>query len=156
MAPHAGLRTGLLYAAALLMATPAFGQQAAQGDTARAPQADVTPGTAGQQVAIDPQTGRLRAVTPEEARALVAALTSSLSQSDAGLVPVRLPNGVVTLDLDGRFESAAMAKLAADGSIDAECVTSVEELKHFLGLDTPAAGQDHKTTTPKTPVLEER
>jgi hypothetical protein len=142
MAPRARHHAKLLYAALLLAVTPAFAQQGGQRDDhAAAAQADASAGAAGQKAAVDPQTGRLRPITPEEARELVAGLTASLSQSDQGLTAVRLPNGALVLDLQGRFESAMLARIGADGKVDAECVTSVDEAKHFLGVsaDVPAA-----------------
>lgn len=140
MAPRARTTIGLLYAATLMAATPAFAQQAA-------PQAD------GQKAAVD-ANGRLREVTPEEARQLVAGLTSSLSHSDAGLTQIRLANGARMVDLDGRFESAMLAKLGADGTADTECVTNVEEAEAFLL--SPAPDATHPAHAPTAPVLEER
>lgn len=141
MAPHARTRTALLYAAALLVATPALAQH---GGSNAAPQA-----ADGQKAAVD-ANGRIRPITPEEARALIESLAPSLSQSDAGLTRAVLPNGAVAVDLEGRFESATLAKVGADGKVEAECVTTEAEATQFLGL-TPA-------TTPGTPApaLEER
>lgn len=132
-------RTAIFYAAALAVASPAMAQHAANN---AAPQAD------GQKVATD-GNGRVRAITPEEAAALVEAVAPALSQSDAGLTPVRLANGTLVLDLEGRFEAATLAKIGPDGAVEAECVTTVDEAKAFLLRDTPAA-------TPAAPVLEER
>ncbi|MFN7915601.1 MAG: hypothetical protein U0Q55_09715 [Vicinamibacterales bacterium] len=132
-------RTAIFYAAALAVASPALAQQAANN---AAPQAD------GQKVATD-ANGRIRAITPEEAQALIEAVAPSISQSGDGLTPVRLPNGMLQLDLQGRFEAATLATIGPDGTVAAECVTSVDEAKAFLGLAEP-------TPAVATPVLEER
>ncbi len=146
MAPRARTTIGLLYAATLMAATPAFAQQAAT-------HSDVVTQADGQKAAVD-ANGRLREVTPEEARQLVAGLTSSLSHADAGLTQVRLANGARMVDLDGRFESAMLAKLGADGAADTECVTNVDEAEAFL-LGTPPDAT-LPTHAPTALVLEER
>jgi hypothetical protein len=114
---------------ALVAAGPSYAQQVAvDSPLATLPAA----AEAGQRAAIDPQTGRLRGLTPEEARSLVESLIGSLNQSDTGLVPVVLPNGARAVDLQGRFEAASLAKVDVDGTIATECVTTKEEADHFL------------------------
>ena len=154
MAPR--FATGMLCAATLLAGVPAFAQHAAQNDaTSAAKAADLSDVSAGQKAAVD-QTGKLRELTPSEARELVASLLGPLSQSDAGLTAVRLPNGVLALDLDGRFESATLAKIAADGTVQAECVTSVDEAEQFLGLKPGGTATEAPAIADNAPVLEER
>lgn len=133
-------RTAIFYAAALAVASPAMAQHAANN---AAPQA-----ADGQKAAVD-ANGRIRAITPEEAAALVEALGPSLSQSGDGLTPVRLANGILQLDLQGRFEAATLATIGPDGTVAAECVTTVDEAKAFLGIETSAP-------VAVAPVLEER
>ena len=142
-------RLTTLYSATLLAlivlsaATPAFAQSAAidQGIGAQ------TVGNA-QKAAIDPATGRLRGITPEEARALIASVSRQLSQSDEGLTIVYHPNGLVSIDLEDRFQSAVLVRVEPDGTLRAQCVTTVEEAEQFL------AG---KLSAPVKPVaLEEK
>lgn len=143
MAPYARTRTALLYAAALLVAAPALAQNGASNAT---PQS-----VDGQKAAVD-ANGRIRPITPDEARALIESVAPSLSQSDAGLTRTVLPNGAVAVDLDGRFESATLATIGPDGNVEAECVTTEAEASRFLGLTTATT----VTTLPATPALEER
>src|SRR5262245_13171421 len=70
---------------------------------------------AGQTVAIDRQTGKLRPPTPEEARNLAERLTNFLNRSDQGLTIVTHPNGTQSVDLQGRFQSVALARINSDG-----------------------------------------
>lgn len=139
-----------LQLAALVAAAPLHAQQAAVD---RAPAvATQSVVEAGQRVGIDSETGGLRALSAEEARVLVESLIGTLDQSDAGLAPAFLPSGARIVNLDGRFEAAALAKIGPDGKVVTECVTTKEEAERFL-TDTP------KTTpaaTPAGPVLEER
>ena len=82
---------------------------------------------AGQTVAIDRQTGRLRQPTPEEARALAAGLKAMLNRSTDGLTVVQHANGAKSVDLQGRFQSISVAKVDSDGKVAERCVTSLRE-----------------------------
>ena len=67
----------------------------------------------------DPVTGELTAAPDQSASPLQApaiSLSRSLSRSSDGLVQVQTGDGV-KVDLQGRFMSARVATLAADGSI---------------------------------------
>jgi hypothetical protein len=92
---------------------------------------------AGQSVAVDRQTGKLRPPTPDEARQLSAALKNYLNRSDQGLVVATHPNGVQSVDLQGRFQSVSLAKINADGSASEKCVTSMGEAQDFF-ISSPA------------------
>jgi len=126
------LRTTWLLLALLVAAAPAFAQTAAT---------DPVPDTiaaAAQKAAIDPATGRLRGITPEEARALIESVSRELSQSDEGLTLVYHPNGMVSIDLEDRFQSAALVRVEPDGTLRAQCVTTMEEAVRFLSGQLPA------------------
>ena len=107
---------------------------------------------AGQTVAIDRQTGKLRPPTPDEARKLAEGLKNFLSRSDQGLTIVTHPNGTQSVDLQGRFQSVTLAKINRDGSTSERCVTSMREARAFLapstGKQTPPASS---ATTKQAP-----
>src|ERR1041385_724634 len=65
---------------------------------------------AGQSVAVDPQTGKLRPPTPEAARQWGLALKKYLNRSSQGLIVKTHPNGTQSVDLQGRFQSVSLAK----------------------------------------------
>lgn len=135
-----------LQLAALVAATPLSAQQAAIDPASTASAVE-----AGQRVGIDAETGTLRGLSADEARALIDGLIGSLQQTDAGLVPAVLPNGARLVNLDGRFEAAALAKSGADGKVVTECVTTKDEAERFL--TTPTAPVP---VTPAAPALEEK
>lgn len=90
--------------------TPDPGAHAAGRALAAAPQTTAAEG--GRMVAIDPETGQLGAPTPEQIQALRPALERAVeSRTDEGLKETRLPDGTVILDLDGRFQEHAMARV---------------------------------------------
>ena len=109
-------------------ATAAFAQHVAKGHNSD------DPGTAGQQAAVDPKTGKLRAPTPEEMQVLTAPLVKN--ESSEGLVQKTLPSGAVAIDLEGRFETSMLAKKEADGSISRACVTNAKQAEAFLKSET--------------------
>jgi len=77
---------------------------------------------AGRKVAIDRKTGKLRQPTPEESRALGAALKNLVNRSGEGLTVVERSNGTKSVDLKGRFQSATVVTRNADGSMSEKCV----------------------------------
>jgi hypothetical protein len=98
---------------------------------------------AGQTVAIDRQTGRLRQPTPEEARALAAGLKAMLNRSTEGLTVVQHANGAKSVDLQGRFQSITVAKVDSDGKVAERCVTNQREAAAFV---SGAATSTRKTS----------
>ena len=80
-------------------------------------------------VFIDKTTGRVtRTPTAEQRAAMQAKVANLLSRSDEGLVDVTLPGGAVLRDLQGRFMSATIVRIAPDGSQHLECTTGLPEV----------------------------
>ena len=91
---------------------------------------------AGQQVHIDPQTGRLRQPTPQEAAALAASLEQQFGKNVDGITVTYLPNGAVAAKLDDSFMEAITVTRGADGTL---------KFGHTTGLDK--AAQEVKAET---------
>jgi hypothetical protein len=72
-------------------------------------------GTAGMIVAIDPESGVLVPPTAEQVRTLTAAERTGLMRTSEGLTQVRLPNGAVMVDLQGRFMEYGVVQLDPAG-----------------------------------------
>lgn len=102
---------------------------------------------AGQSVAIDRKTGKLRPPTPEEARKLAEGLKNLLSRSDRGLTIVTHRNGAQSVDLQGRFQSVTLAKINRDGSTSEKCVTGMREARAFLA---PATSKRKPSASPSS------
>ena len=90
---------------------------------------------AGQEVEVDSQTGQIRELTPEEARKLAAGLKQIVNQSTEGLVQVKNPDGSVSMDLEGRFQNVAVARVNTDGSVTQSCVDNPQAAGAFFGID---------------------
>jgi hypothetical protein len=90
---------------------------------------------AGQNVQVDPQTGQMKELTPEEARKMAAGLRQMINQSSDGLVQVQHPDGSVSMDLEGRFQNVTVARVNKDGTVSQSCVNSPEAAGAFFGID---------------------
>ncbi len=125
------LRIYLVPILALLIISPGWAQSKSKA---------ASPGTAkvaGMQVAIDPQTGRLRQPTPEERQALAKALGRSLNRSTQGLTVTRFSNGMQRVDLQGRFQSTSVATVDAQGKVNYRCITTPAEAKAMARIPAP-------------------
>jgi hypothetical protein len=146
---------------ALLLYAPAQAARSAHrthkhGPTAASPAKPVAPsvvaapatpiGAAGMIVAIDPETGALVAPTAEQARTLTAAERTGLMRTSEGLAEVRMPDGSVMLDLQGRFMEYSVVQLDPTGHPHFLCVNDEIALRALLARCARAS----------TPACEER
>jgi hypothetical protein len=110
----------------------AYGQHSGKGSSKDKDGNDeeTTVNSSGQQAAVDAKSGKLRQPTAEE----VKQLTESMATNDSveGLTPATTPDGGIMVDLQGRFQSVAIAKKNPDGSIAQACVESSEQAEAFL------------------------
>ena len=95
----------------------------------------VTVRVAGQDVQVDPQTGQMQELTPEEAQKMAAGLKQMVNQSSDGLVQVKHPDGSVSMDLEGHFQNVTVARVNKDGSVTQSCVDNPEAAGAFFGID---------------------
>lgn len=102
-------------------------------ETSSAVQPDGLPvGAAAMRVAIDPETGALVIAPISADKALSPTVANMLSRSSEGLVEVHHPDGHVSVDLQGRFQSVSLARLNAAGEVEATCVENAEQGENFL------------------------
>jgi hypothetical protein len=92
---------------------------------------------AGMLVAIDPETGGLVPPTADQVRRLTAVERTGLMRTAEGLTEVRLPDGSVMMDLQGRFMEFSLARLDRAGCPHFLCVSDEAELRTFLARRTP-------------------
>ena len=101
---------------------------------------------AGQDVQVDSQTGQIKPLTPEEATRLAASLKRMLNKSTEGLVEEHNHDGSVSVDLQGRFQHVAVARVNQDGSVSQSCVDNPKAAANFFGIDP-------KLLEPEQPTL---
>lgn len=104
----------------------------------------VTVKVAGQEVQVDSQSGQMKELTPEQARKLAAGLHQMVNKSTDGLVQVRHADGSVSTDLEGRFQSVAVARVNKDGDVTQSCVDSPQTAGAFFGIDPNLIEQPNK------------
>jgi hypothetical protein len=111
----------------------------------------VTVKVGGHDVQVDTQTGQIKPLSPQEAQQLAEGLKKMLNRSTEGLVPVRQADGSVYIDLQGRFQNVAVARVNPDGSIEQSCVDNPEAAAKFFGIDPQLVGAP-QTNQPAKPV----
>ena len=104
------------------------------------------PASAGMVVGIDPLTGRIGMPTPEQLAELAALSPPALRTSGEGLVEVHHPDGSVSIDLEGRFQEYAVARIAPDGKPVFQCVNDRQALRRALlaPVTTPAPAAEDR------------
>ncbi len=108
---------------------------AAKATTSDTAKKFVTVKVAGRDVQVDPQTGQIKPLTPEEAKQLADGLKTMLNKSTEGLVKVKNADGSVSMDLQGRFQNVAVARVNADGTLEQSCVDERLQAARFFGID---------------------
>ena len=103
---------------------------------------DLAPGSAAIRAYIDPETGVLTQSHVPEEQGADTGVDNALSRSTEGLVEVTHPDGHVSVHLQGRFQSASLARIGADGTVTT-CVDHVHGAEAIL--------ESHQ---PVTPALE--
>ena len=97
-----------------------------------------TAGAAGMMIAIDPETGALVPPSAAQMLRLTSAERTGLLRSSEGLTEVRLPNGTVMVDLQGRFMEYSVLRLNLQGRPRLGCVDDERALLHWLTSREPA------------------
>ena len=86
------------------------------------------------------QTAQIRPLTQEEAQKLAEGIKELVNQSTDGLKSVRHDDGSVSIDLEGRFQSVAVAKRDENGNVVQSCVDNREAAADFFGIDPQLVG----------------
>jgi len=86
------------------------------------------------------QTGQVRPLTQAEAQKLADGIKELVNQSTDGLKAVRHDDGSVSMDLEGRFQSLALAKRDEDGKLIMSCVDNRQSAAAFFGIDPQLVG----------------
>lgn len=98
---------------------------------------------AGAPVPVNSQTGQeaqVRPLTQEEAQRLAGAIKQLVNQSTEGLQSVKQADGSESLNLQGRFQNAVLAKRNEDGEVVQSCVDNPEAAAVFFEIDPKLVG----------------
>jgi hypothetical protein len=119
----------------------AAGKQSVQAENTAAASKDSNPKkymtvkVAGQDVQVDPQTGKLKPLSAQEAQDLAAGLKKMLNKSADGLTEVQHEDGSTSMDLNGRFRNVVVAREREDGTLSVSCVDTPGAAASALGID---------------------
>lgn len=116
------------------------GTQSAQPENTAAskdsnPKKYMTLKVAGQDVQVDPQTGKLKPLSPQQAQELAAGLKKMLNKSADGLTEVQHEDGSTSMELEGRFRNVVVAREREDGTLSMSCVDNPQAAASALGID---------------------
>jgi len=90
---------------------------------------------ATKEIVLDKTTGKVRIPTQEETDAMVSQISVLTNRSSEGLSVNQSPNGMKSMDLQGRFNSVMLGRANADGTTELRCVFTIQEAADFLGLE---------------------
>jgi hypothetical protein len=124
-------------AMALAAAIPHVARAASQDKAAAPAVSQVTASPAGGlTVSIDPRTGRIRPISPEEAKQLVAGMSKMFARTITAEAVTQHSNGMVSVNLAGSFLNVYLARINADGSVGQACVDNADAaVAFFQGAD---------------------
>jgi hypothetical protein len=94
---------------------------------------------AGRKVRIDKNTGKLRDLSQQEARELVATLTAMTTQTEGAAT--KTTAGASLVQMSG-FDHVVVGRPNEDGSTDVRCVNSLEEAVSFLSQQPKSSGKE--------------
>ena len=98
---------------------------------------------------IDNVTSQATPLTDDQAQRMAAGLKELINESTEGLKPVHHADGSVSVDLNGRLQNVAVARVNADGSVSQACVNTRDAAASFFGID-PKLLQDPGKAAPRT------
>jgi hypothetical protein len=102
--------------------TPVNAQESNRGE-------DAAVKLAGRKVRFDKNSGKLRDLSQQEARELVATLTAMTTRTEAAAA--RTPGGASLVQMQG-FDHVLVGRPNENGTTDVQCVNSLEEAVSFL------------------------
>jgi len=112
----------------------------------------VTVKVAGRDVQVDPQTGKIKPLTPAEAQELGDGLKTMLNKSNEPLEEIHNADGSVTADLKGRFQNVTLARVNEDGTVERSCVDDPKAAAEFLGIDPQLIDPELPKTNSNRPI----
>jgi predicted SnoaL-like aldol condensation-catalyzing enzyme len=115
----------------------------------------VTRNADGQLVVVNQQTSQQRPLTPEEQRTLAEGIKQLVNRETDGLVQIEHANGMVSMDLQGRFQNVLLAKREADGTVSQSCVDNLDSAAAFFEIDPVLLGSAASKQQPvsSTPAI---
>jgi len=135
------------------------GQQSEKKQAVQKPQTTLS--VSGQKAAIDPQTKKLRQLTPEEAEALSEEIKNFIPATPGEPKIYQFRNGMLAVELPEEYMDSVVVKRNPDGTLSMECVKGLKAAMDRTQVQTknPAESRQGVTNSDKPtskPNLEEK
>jgi len=125
---------GLGIGGAMMMLSGDMRVNAQEADRGR----DAAVTLAGRKIRVDKSTGKLRELSQQEARELVSTLTAMTPRTDS---EAATPEGATLVQMTG-FDHVLVGRPNENGTVDVQCVSSVDAAVSFLSQQPKANGQE--------------
>lgn len=112
----------------------------------------ITVKVGGRDVQVNPQTGQIKQLTPQEAQQLAGGLKGMFNKTTEGLAVAREADGSLSMDLEGRFQNVTVARTNEDGSVEQSCVDNPEAAAKFFRIDPKLLGVESPANQPSKPA----
>jgi len=99
---------------------------------------DAAVSLAGRKLRVDKNSGKLRELSQQEARELIATLTAMTTRTESAAVA---PGGAELVRLQG-FDHVLVGRPNEDGTVDVECVSTVDGAVSFLSQQPKSDGKE--------------
>ena len=99
---------------------------------------DAAVSLAGRKLRVDKNSGKLRELSQQEARELIATLTAMTTRTESAAVA---PGGAELVRLQG-FVHVLVGRPNEDGTVDVECVSTVDGAVSFLSQQPKSDGKE--------------
>jgi flagellar basal body-associated protein FliL len=129
----------------------AEGGTAVANNTGDAGKKSATATPAQPQVQSEAQDAQSAELSPEDAQKLAAGLKPMLNKSSEGLQEVHHADGSVSIDVEDRLQSVAVAQVGKDGKVKVGCVDSPSAAAGFFGIDQQLI-DGKESARPSTPT----
>jgi hypothetical protein len=133
------------------------GQQSDSKQTVQKPESTLF--VSGQKVGIDPQTKKLRQLTPEESQALSEDLKNFVAKVPGDLKIYQFQNGMLAVELPEEYMDSIVVTRNPNGTLSTECVKGSKldlELMQTKNAAKPEQKTGNTSNTSPKPELEEK
>jgi hypothetical protein len=99
---------------------------------------DAAVSLAGKKIRVDRATGKLRELSPQEARALVSTLTAMTTRTEQ---TAEQPGGAALVRMAG-FDHVLVGRPNEDGTTDVVCVSTLDDAVNFLSQQPTSTAKE--------------
>jgi hypothetical protein len=111
---------------------------------------EAQPGAAGQQASIDPQTGKLKEPSREEADKIAAEMEKNFKRSPEQLAVTQRSDGTIVVELTEEYMDVSVVTINSDGNLTVSCVKGVKAADALVKGEAKPADAAKPSQSPAT------